>query len=218
MQAGAVVDDLHGAAAEHVAGADHHRIADAIGDGLGFLGGARDAVVRLAQPQAVQQKLEAFAVLGDVDRVGRCAEDRDVLPRQRLRQFQRRLAAVLHDAAEQRAAAFLAADQRDDVLRGQRLEIQPVGGVVVGADGFRIAVDHDGLEAGILQRIGGVDAAIVELDALADAVRPAAEDDDLLALGGIGLARPACRSRLRRWNTCRAWREANSAAQVSIRL
>ena len=41
---------------------------------------------------------------------------------------------------------------------------------------------------GVLQRIGGVDAAIVELDALADAVRAAAEDDDLLAFGGIGLA------------------------------
>ena len=31
-------------------------------------------------------------------------------------------------------------------------------------------------------------AAIIELDALADAVRPAAEDDDLVARAGIGLA------------------------------
>jgi hypothetical protein len=30
-----------------------------------------------------------------------------------------------------------------------------------------------------------VDAAIVELDALADAVGAAAEDDDLLAVGGV---------------------------------
>ena len=100
MQAGAVVHDLHGAAAEHVAGADHHRIADALGDRLGFLGRAGDAVLRLAQAEPVQQVLEAFAVLGDVDRVGAGAEDGNLLARQRLRQFQRRLPAVLHDAAE----------------------------------------------------------------------------------------------------------------------
>src|SRR3546814_2288752 len=51
--------------------------------------------------------------------------------------------------------------------------------VVIGRDGFRVAVDHDGLEPGFLQRIGRMDAAIVEFDALADAVRAAAEDDDL---------------------------------------
>src|SRR5262249_28024678 len=49
------------------------------------------------------------------------------------------------------------------------------------------------------QREGGVDAAVVELDALADAVRPAAEDDDLLlarlaalifvAVGGVVVGR-----------------------------
>ena len=70
---------------------------------------------------------------------------------------------------------------------------------------LRVAVDHDGLEAGLLQRIGGVDAAIVELDALADAVRAAAEDDDLLAVGRVGLALGRRRSRPRRSNTCRAW-------------
>ena len=64
---------------------------------------------------------------------------------------------------------------------GQRLEIEPVGGVVIGRDGFRIAVDHDGLIALRRQREGGMAAAIVELDALADAVGPAAQDDDLLA-------------------------------------
>ena len=119
MQAGAVVHDLHGAAAQHVARADHHRIADALGDRLGFLGRAGGAVLRLAQAEAVQQMLEAFAVLGDVDRIGAGAEDRNSCPRQRLRQFQRRLPAVLHDAAEQRAALLFAADQGDHVLGGR---------------------------------------------------------------------------------------------------
>ena len=78
-------------------------------------------------------------------------------------------------------AGLLGAQDLQHVLGGQRLEIEPVGGVVVGRHGLRVAVDHDRFEAGVAQREGGMAAAIVELDALADAVRPAAEDDHLLA-------------------------------------
>ena len=79
-------------------------------------------------------------------------------------------------------------DQLEHVLGGQRLEVEAVGGVVVGRDGLRVAVDHDRLEADLAQREGGVAAAVVELDALADAVRPAAQDDGLLPVGRLGLA------------------------------
>ncbi len=54
-------------------------------------------------------------------------------------------------------------------------------GVVVGRDGLGVGVDHHRLEAQLLGGEGRVHAAVVELDALADAVGPAAEDDDLLA-------------------------------------
>src|SRR4029434_11130139 len=70
---------------------------------------------------------------------------------------------------------------------GQRLEIEPVAGVRVGRDRLRVAVDHDRLEAGILEREGGVAAPVVDLEALPDAVRAAAEYDDLASLGNIGL-------------------------------
>src|SRR5258708_1045143 len=63
------------------------------------------------------------------------------------------------------------------VLRGQRLEEQPIAGVVVGGDGLGVAVHHHGLEAGFGEREGRVDAAVVELDTLPDAVRSAPEDD-----------------------------------------
>ena len=43
--------------------------------------------------------------------------------------------------------ALLGLDDLEHVLGRERLEIEPVGGVVVGRDGLRIAVDHDGLEA-----------------------------------------------------------------------
>ena len=83
---------------------------------------------------------------------------------------------------------LLDGDQLEHVLGGQRLEVEPVGGVVVGGDGLGVAVDHDRLDADLVEREGGVAAAVVELDALADAVGAAAEDDRLLAVRGLGLA------------------------------
>ncbi len=78
-------------------------------------------------------------------------------------------------------SGFSRSTMREHVLERQRLEVQLVRGVVVRADRLGVAVDHDGLEPVFLEREGGVDAAVVELDALADPVRPAAEDHDLLA-------------------------------------
>ena len=79
-----------------------------------------------------------------------------------------------------RPPRLLGADDLEDVLGGKRLEIEAVGSVVVGRDRLRIAVDHDRFVAGIGEREAGVAAAVVELDALADAVGAAAEDDHLL--------------------------------------
>ena len=59
----------------------------------------------LAQAQPVEQLLEAVAVLGEVDRVGRGAEDRHVGLLQRFGELERRLAAELDDDAVQRAVA-----------------------------------------------------------------------------------------------------------------
>ena len=104
------------------------------------------------------------------------------------------------------AVGLLFAHDLEHVLFGQRLEIEAVRGVVVGRDRLRIAVDHDGLVAGVGQREGRVAAAIVELDALADAVRAAAKDDDLLGVGGprLALRRPG-EAAPHRSNTCRPW-------------
>ena len=59
------------------------------------------------EAELVEQPLEAVAVLGEVDRVGRRAEDRHAGLLQRLGELQRRLAAELHDDAEQRAVLLL---------------------------------------------------------------------------------------------------------------
>ena len=69
------------------------------------------------------------------------------------------------------------------VFKRQRLEEEEVAGVVIGGDGFGVGVDHHGLEAEFGGGEGGVAAAVIELDALADAVGAAADDDDF---GGGG--------------------------------
>ena len=189
------MDDAHRLAAQHVGRPQHDRIAQPLDLGEELLGVAADVVRRLAEPEAAQQLLEALAVLGEIDRVGRGAEDRHAGIGQRLGELERRLAAELHDHADELARARLDADDLEHVLGGQRLEVEAVRGVVVGRDGLGVAVDHDRLEAGLGEREGGVHAAVVELDALADAVGPAAEDHDLaprarpgLAFGGLVVA------------------------------
>ena len=127
-----------------------------------------------------QQLREAPTILGEVDRIGRRAENRDAGIEQRQRQLQRRLPAELDDAGHLAACLALSLDDRHDVLERQRLEVQTIGRVVVGRDRFGVAVHHHRLEPFLAEAEDGVEAAVVELDALADAVGAAPEDDDLL--------------------------------------
>ena len=82
-------------------------------------------------------------------RVGLGAEDRHAGLLDGIGEVERGLAAELHDDAVERAVLLFGLEDLDDVLFGQRLEIEPVGGVVVGRDGLGVAVDHDGLVAGV---------------------------------------------------------------------
>ena len=76
----------------------------------------------------------------------------------------------------------------------------------------RIAIHHDGLNAFVPQRHGGVHAAIVEFDALSDPVGASAEDDHLLPAGRARLAFSSIGGI--QIGVC----ASNSAAQVSTRL
>ncbi|MCY1224182.1 hypothetical protein D9M72_363280 [compost metagenome] len=124
-------------------------------------------------------------MFGEVDRFRRRAEDRHTGVGQLLCELERGLAAELDKHTHDAAGALLRRDDFQDVLEGQRLEVEACGDVVVGGDGFRVAVDHDGLVAGLAECHGGVHAGVVEFDALADAVGPGAQDDD----GRLGVQR-----------------------------
>lgn len=136
------------------------------------------------QAELIEDDLKSFAVFGCVDHVRRGADDLHASRFESLRQIERCLSAELHD----HAVGIHAVADVEHVLGRQRFEEQQVRRVVVGADGFRIRVDHDRFDAQLPQREAGVTAAVIELDPLPDAIRAAAENHDpLLArlLGGV---------------------------------
>src|SRR5690606_960367 len=179
-----LIDDLHGAATQYIGRTHHQRIADLVRRGNGFVFAAHGGVRRLTQVQALDHLLEALAVFGTVDGFRAGTDDRHARLFQRARQFQRGLAAVLDD----HTLGLFDADDFQYVFQGDRLEVQAIGSVVVGRDGFRVAVDHDGLIAIFTHGQCCMHAAVVKLDALADTVRATAQYHDLVAAGRIGLA------------------------------
>src|SRR5699024_5353663 len=181
-QAGLVVDDLHAASAEDVGRADQHRVTDIGRDLTGLLEAGGGAEGRGWQLGVTQDLAELAAVLGQVDGLRGGADDRHTSVREALRQAQRGLATELDDHARDGAGLGLRAVDLHDVLEGQRLEVQAISSVVVGGDGLRVAVDHHGLVANAGELEGRVNAGVVELNALADAVRAGAQDDDLFLI------------------------------------
>ena len=79
-------------------------------------------------------------------------------------------------------------DDLKHVFQRQWLEIQSVGSIKVGRYSLGIAVDHNGFIAIFTHRESGMHTAIVELNALTDTVRTAAQHHDFFLVGGIGFA------------------------------
>ena len=175
-----VVDDGHAAATEHVARTDKQREADVLGNPMRLFEGRCLARCGVDDLELVEHLRETIAVFGEIDRLGARAHNGDARFLKGARELERRLTAECHDYA----VGVFHIDDVHHVFKGQRLEIKLVGGIVVGRDRLGVAVDHDGLEAGIGKRVARMHAAVVELDALADAVRACAENH--CALLGLG--------------------------------
>jgi len=126
----------------------------------------------LSSPAASRMPEKQSALFCEVDCLWRCSEDRHPRGLEALRETESRLAAELHDDADQLARLRLGVDHLEHVFEGERLEVQSVAGVVIGRDGLWVAVDHDRFEAGVVQGEARVHAGVVELDTLTDAVRP----------------------------------------------
>src|SRR6185295_18071738 len=101
---------------------------------------------------------------------------------QSVREIQWSLSAKLND----HTFRFFDIDDVHHIFESERLEVESIGSVVISRDCFRIAVDHDGLESGFVQRKRSMTTTIVKLDSLPDAVRTRAEDHDLALIGRRG--------------------------------
>ena len=170
-----IVGDHHAAAAQHVARTHQQRVADMRGHGLGLLKRGCLARRRVHDAQLVEQGGKTLAILGKIDGVGLGTHDVHAALLEHARQLKRGLAAERHHDA----VGALNIDNVHDVLVGKRLKVKTVGRVVVGRNGLRIAVDHDGLKAAGRQCIARMHTAVVELDTLADTVGAGAQDHRL---------------------------------------
>src|SRR5690606_36499500 len=168
------IDDFHRATAQYIRRAHDQWILHILRQAYRFLDRADDSVRRLAQTGALDHLLKTLTVFRAVDRLRAGADDRHAFGFQSAGKLQRRLAAKLYDDAY----GFLSVNNLDYVFQGHRFEIQSVRGGVIGGNGLRVAVDHDGFITIFTRRDGGVYTAIVEFDALTDAVWTTAEHHD----------------------------------------
>ena len=212
-----VVDDLHGPAAEHVgrAGpAPGSRSTTATVDRLGRRGGRAPRGLGDAQAARTARSTARGPRPGRW-RPARCpSTSSSGMPAASLSGvWPPRLTMTPTSRPSPTEARLLGVEHVGQVLGGERLEVEPVRGVVVGRDRLGVAVDHHRLVAGRPQGERGVDAAVVELDALADPVGPRAEDDHP---GPVRRAAPRPRPR---WSSSGTgvW-ASNSAPQVSTVL
>ena len=171
-----MVDDCHAASSEDERRTHEDGIADLLRDLERIVNRVRDAAWRLFHADFIHKRAEEVAVLRECDVFGRGAEDVYARRLEFFREVERGLTAEL----DNRAVAFLALVDLHHVFERERFEVERVRSVVVGRDCLGVGVHHHDFDAHLAQRKRGVAAAPVELDSLSDAVRPPAQDHDLL--------------------------------------
>ena len=171
-----ILDDLHGAASEDVAWPNEDGVADELRRRQCMLDGIHRRSGRLRYAKPLEKLFEARTVFGDVDRLRTRAEDRLVCARQRPGEVDRRLAAELDNRRRAATVVRLVREEVPDGLFVEWFEVEAVAGVEVRGHGLGVRVGHDGGNPRFLERPGGVNCRVVELDALADANGPAAQN------------------------------------------
>jgi len=129
----------------------------------------------------VEQASETAAVFGEIDRFGRRADDGNSVRFEVEREIERCLTAKLHN----HTLWALSIHYGEDVFECERLEIKAVRSVVIGRDGFRIAIDHNGLDAALTQCISGPLRSGESQDLMASGAEPVGGDRAEVA-GGAG--------------------------------
>src|SRR5262249_56108663 len=121
-------------------------ITNLAGNRSGFVQRNSRPVLWLWDVQLTQQVAKPLAVFGKVDGIGRCSDDRHSAMLQIQSQIERRLSPELHNDS----IRLFFADNVENVLERERLEVEAIGCVVVGRHRLRIAVNHDRLKPFVL--------------------------------------------------------------------
>ena len=174
-----VVHDLHRAAAEHVRRPHQHRIADPRRPPPTASSTLRRRAVRRLRESRARARSPRSA-----GGPRRCRSRRATCRGSRTPAASSRrvsLSGVCPPSCTITPIGCSRSHDLEHVLERERLEVQLVRDVEVGRDGLGIRVDHDRLVPLLAQRQRGAHAAVVELDALPDPIRAAAEDHDRLA-------------------------------------
>ena len=167
VQALFIVNDRHRAAAQHVTRPHQHRITEARANLTRSGNRSRRSIFRLRYSQLAQQRAKTLSILGKINGIRRRTDDRDAGSVQTHCEIQRSLSAKLHNHARR----LFNIDDVHHVFKRERFEVETVGSVVVSRNRFRIAVDHDRFVTRLVQRERRMTAAVIEFDALADAIR-----------------------------------------------
>ena len=194
-----VVDDLHGAPAQHVAWAHEHGVADALCRFHARLDVRHRFALRLGDAELLHHLFKRVAVFRAADGFHVRADDLHAHRVQAVRQVDGRLPAQAHD----HALRLFQRQDVHDVFHGQRFEIQLVRGGVIGGHGFGVVVDDNGLVARFPDGPDGVHGGVVKLHALPDADGAGAQHHDLLfrgydafvllLVGGVEIGHVACK-------------------------
>ena len=161
-----IVDNAHAASAQHETGAHQKREAQALRHFAGLFERACHASCGVRYFQLIQNVAEQIAVFGQVNGGRTGANNGHAGVFQRLCKLERRLSAQ----RDNHAIGVFGFHNVHYIFVRKRLEIQLVGSVVIGGHGLGVTVDHDGLKAFRRKRVGGMHAAVIEFDALANAV------------------------------------------------
>ena len=150
---------------------EQYRIAQCFRRPDRFLHASDRAAAGTADSELFQQPVKPFPVFRDIDGLRAGAENRNSVLSQGSGQPDGGLPSEGHHHAD----GLFHVDNPHHILRGQRLKIQTVRGIIVGGYGLGIIVDDDRVIPHLLQRPDTVNGAVVKFNALPDADGPAAQ-------------------------------------------
>ena len=173
-----VVADIHSGSGKHVRRSNQHREANLPDEIVHLVDGRELAPFRLVNPEVVHNAGELVTVLGLIDVLGGCTENRNVV----LVKLEGEIVRDLAAHGDNDSVRGLKVDDVHHPLEGELVEIEPVAHVVVGGDRLRVVVDQHSPVALLLDGLETGHGTPVEFHGRTDPVGSRTEDNHRLAV------------------------------------